>query len=284
MSLGGGVKPKTGSGAWVIPVLCLIAAVVLIYVKPILAGRLFHFPGAMPVLSESRSESVITVMYHERPPYYVTGPLGIYGLCVDPVKKAFSAAGIGVDWIKVPAARQMEMLRTNSPGICALGWFKTPEREKFAVYSHAIYQDTSMVALARADNPHLVSGRPLARTLENREVTFLRKDGYSYGRYIDDMILKYAPPQEITTAENIGMLKILHHGLADYFFISEEEAVELIRTSGLLAETFQFIRFPDVPEGNKRYLLFSRSTDKDIIDRVDAAIIHVRAAGPAKGE
>ncbi len=283
MSLGGG-KTKTGSGAWVIPVLCLIAAVVLMYVKPILAGRIFHFSGAMPVLSESRSESAITVMYHERPPYYVTGPLGIYGLCVDPVKKAFSAAGIGVDWIKVPAARQMEMLRANAPGICAVGWFKTPEREKFAVYSHAIYRDTSMIALARADNPHLVSGRPLARTLENREVTFLRKDGYSYGRYIDDMILTYAPRQEITTAENIGMLKILHDGLADYFFISKEEAVELIRTSGLLADTFQFIRFPDVPEGNKRYLMFSRSTDKDLIDRVDAAVIRVRSAGPAKGE
>jgi uncharacterized protein (TIGR02285 family) len=254
------------------------------YLKPILADRIFHFSGTMPVLSESRSDSVITVLYHERPPYYITGPLGIYGLCVDPVKKAFSAAGIGIEWVRVPAARQMEMLRANVPDICAVGWFKTPEREKFAVYSHAIYQDTSMIALARADNPHLVSGRPLARTLENRNVTFLRKDGYSYGRYIDDMILKHAPRQEITTAENIGMLKILHDGLADYFFISEEEAAELIHTSGLLADTFQFIRFPDVPEGNKRYLLFSRSTDKRIVDRVDAAIVKVRGAGLTSAE
>ena len=267
-----------------IPVLCLIFAVALIYVKPILAGRIFHFSGAMPVLSETRSDSVITVLYHERPPYYATGPLGVYGLCVDPVKKAFSIAGIGVDWMKVPAARQMEMLRANAPGICAVGWFKTPEREKFAVYSHAIYQDTSMVALARADNPHLLSGRPLVRTLANREVTFLRKDGYSYGRYIEDMILKHGPRQEITTAENIGMLKIIHDGLADYFFISEEEAAELIHTSGLLTDVFQIIRFPDIPEGNKRYLLFSRSMDKHIVDRVDAAILQVRAAGPAGGE
>jgi hypothetical protein len=115
-------------------------------------------------------------------------------------------------------------------------------------------------------------------------VTFLRKQGYSYGRYIDDMILKYAPRHEITTAENIGMLKILHDGLADYFFISEEEAVELIHTSGLLAETFQFIRFPDVPEGNNRYLLFSRSTDRRIIDRVDEAVVQVRAATLTNGE
>jgi uncharacterized protein (TIGR02285 family) len=277
-------KLKTGFGAWMIPVLCLVFAGALMYLKPVLADRIFHFSRTMPVLSESRSDSAITVLYHERPPYYITGPLGVYGLCVDPVKKAFSAAGISVDWFKVPAARQMEMLRSNAPDICAIGWFKTPEREKFAVYSHAIYQDTSMVALVRADNHDLVSGRPLARTLENRNVTFLRKQGYSYGRYIDDMILKYAPRQEITTAENIGMLKILHDGLADYFFISEEEAVELIHTSGLLAETFQFIRFPDVPEGNNRYLLFSRSTDRRIIDRVDEAVVQVRAATLTNGE
>jgi hypothetical protein len=272
-------KSKTGAAAWMVPVLCLVFAVVLVYFKTILADRIFHFSGKTPVLSESRSDSAIAVLYHERPPYYVTGPLGIYGLCVDPVKKAFSKADINADWVKMPAARQMEMLRSNAPDICAIDWFKMPEREKFAVYSQAIYQDTSMIALARADNLHLISGHPLARTLKNRDVTFLRKDGYSYGRYIDDMILEHAPRQEITTAENIGMLKIIHDGLADYFFISEEEAAELIRTSGLLSETFQFIRFPDVPEGNKRYLLFSKSTDKRIVDRVDAAIIQVRAAG-----
>ncbi len=267
-----------------IPVLCLVFAVVLIYIKPFLAGRIFHAPVSMPILSESRSDSVITLLYHERAPYYVTGPLGIYGLCVDPVKKAFSTAGIRADWVRMPAARQMDMLKFNTPDTGAIGWFKTPEREKFAVYSHAIYQDTSMIALARADNHHLVSGRPLARTLENREVTFLRKQGYSYGRYIDDMILKHNPRQEITTAGNIGMLKNIYDGLADYFFISEEEAAELIHTSGLLADVFQFIQFPDIPEGNQRYLLFSQSTDQTLVDRVNAAIVQVRTAGLTKEE
>ncbi|MFO7989178.1 MAG: substrate-binding periplasmic protein [Thermodesulfobacteriota bacterium] len=277
------LNSKTRSRPLMIPALCLVLAVALLYVKPFLAGRIFHYPVSMPVLSESRPDTDITILYHERPPYYVTGPLGIYGLCVDPVKKAFSAADIGVEWVKMPAARQLEMLKSNAKNICAIGWFKNPERKKFAVYSHAIYQDKPMIALARSDNLRLISQRSLAQTLENEAVTLLRKDGYSYGQYIDDMILKHGPRQEITTAENIGMLKILHDGLADYFFISEEEAAELIHTSGLLADTFQFIRFTDVPAGNKRYLLFSKSTDKRIVDRVDAAIIQVRA-GSAKEE
>ena len=55
----------------------------------------------------------------------------------------------------------------------------------------------------------------------------------------------------------------------------------LVQTSGLLSENFKFIRFSDMPGGNLRYLLFSKTTDKAIIDRVDAAIIEQRAADPA---
>jgi polar amino acid transport system substrate-binding protein len=129
--------------------------------------------------------------------------------------------------------------------------------------------------------------RILAHTLKDPGVILLRKDGYSYGPFIDEMILKHAPRQEMTTAENIGMLKLVYDGLADYFFISQEEAVELVETSGLLTENFKFVRFSDMPGGNQRYLLFSKTTDKTIIDRVDAAIIEQRAAdpaGPAKDE
>jgi hypothetical protein len=271
---------KTGPNAWKIPVFCLCLAVVLVYAKPFLADRIFH-PDPMPVISDTRSDSDITILYHERPPYYVTGPLGIYGLCVDPVKKALLAANVSADWVKMPAARQLEMVRFKVKNTGAIGWFKNPDREKYAVYSSAIYRDKPMIALARADNPRLVSGRDLAQTLDDPGVILLRKDGYSYGRFIDEMILKHEPRQEMTTAENIGMLKIVYDGLADYFFISQEEAVELVQTSGLLTDNFKFIRFSDMPGGNQRYLLFSQTTDKAIIDRIDTAIIEQCAADPA---
>jgi hypothetical protein len=50
---------------------------------------------------------------------------------------------------------------------------------------------------------------------------------------------------------------------------------------GLLTENFKFVRFSDMPGGNQRYLLFSQTTDRAIIDRVNAAIIEQRAADPA---
>ncbi len=277
------MAPKTRHGSWKIPIFCLYLAVALLYVKPFLTGRIFQ-PDQMPVISDVVSSADITILYHERPPYYVTGPLGIYGICVDPVKKALLAADVSADWVKMPAARQLDILKSKVKNTCAIGWFKNPDREKYGVYSSAIYRGRPMVALARADNPRLVSGRHLAQTLDDPGVTLLRKNGYSYGRFIDEMILKHAPRQEMTAAESIGMLKLVYDGLADYFFISEEEAVELVHTSGLLTDIFKLVRFSDMPGENKRYLLFSRTTDPAIIDRINAAIIEQRAADPADPE
>ncbi len=264
-------KPKARSGILLIPFVCLAAAIGLLYAKPHITGRLSH-ALTVPVLKGDGPEQGIMVHYHERPPYYVTGPLGVYGLCADPVKKAFFSADIPLKWVKTPAARQLDVLKYDGKNNAVIGWFKNPSREKFAVFSPYIYQDRPTIALARADNPGLKSGLPLAETVKNTDLVLLRKQGYSYGEFIDDMIAAYNPKQEITTAENIGMLKIIHAGLADYFFISEEEARELIRTSGLLQDQFACIRFADVPGGNKRYLLFGRKTDQDIIERINIAI------------
>jgi polar amino acid transport system substrate-binding protein len=272
-------KPADRSFPVLIPLLCLVFAVAVLYARPYIAQWVSPRSPEPPVLESERVEAAVTVHYHERPPYYVTGPLGVYGLCVDPVKKAFVAAGIPVNWVKTPAARQLELLKFNGADTCIIGWFKNTDRERYAVFSHYIYQDRPAVALARADNPHLVSRRPLAQTLENRAVVLLRKQGYSYGQFIDDMIGRYHPNQKTTTAENIGMLKIIHEGLADYFFISEEEAMDLVETSGLLADDFKLVHFVDVPSGNRRYLLFSKKMDKDIIEKVNAAIFGQRAAG-----
>ncbi len=262
------------NGLSLVPVLCLIIAAGVLYAKPVILTIVFH-PLSIPVLDgKSSPGSDIVIHYHERPPYYVTGPLGVYGLVCDPVKRAFNDAGITYRWEKTPAARQLDILKFNGQNTCIIGWFKTPERETFALYSRYIYQDRPTIALARSGNERMVSGRALADTLKNEELVLLRKEGYSYGSFVDDMISRYNPVQEVTTAGNIGMLKMIHDRQADYFFISGEEAVELVRTSGLLPDDFTFIRFTDVPKGNRRYLLFNRKVDPYIIEKFDRAMEH----------
>ncbi|MBF0389386.1 MAG: transporter substrate-binding domain-containing protein [Desulfamplus sp.] len=215
----------------------------------------------------------ITIHYHEKPPYYITGDLDVYGLCADPVKEIFKQAGIKFRWEKTPAKRQLEIIKENHARDCGLGWYKTSERETFAKYSLPIYQDRGVIAVKKRDNPKkIMSNRPIEEILSNRELTLLLKSGYSDGQFIDDQIAKLNPKRIVTTIEPIGMLKMISLGRADYFFIAEEEAEALTATSGLPKDEFEFIRFSDMPEGNKRYLIFSKMVEDELIEKINKAI------------
>lgn len=254
-----------------IPTACLVTVVSLLFARPFIF-RDTSPPSRQTSVVPPPADEVITVHYHERVPYYVTGPYGVYGLCADPLKKAFKGAGIPFRWQKTPAKRQLDILKENRGRECILGWFKNPEREKFAKYTLYIYQDKPAMALARADNGEITSGKSLEETLSNPHLVLLRKDGYSYGRFVDEKIAELNPKQEITTAENIGMLKMIHSKRADYFFIAEEEAEELIISSGLPETDFKRVKFSNMPEGNKRYILFSRKVEDEVIEKINKAI------------
>jgi len=214
----------------------------------------------------------IVVYYHERRPYYVTTPKQVHGMIADRVNWVFKEAGIPYVWHKIPAKRQLEVIRDNAQRACAVGWFKTPAREAYGNFSLPIYMDNPMMALARTDNEQIRPGATLAQTLANRRLRFLRKDGYSYGPYIDNRLKQYAPREIVTTAENTSMIKMIHTHRADYFFISKEEAEDLILCSGLPMKDFKIIHFTDMPAGNKRFLICSRKIDEVSLLRLNRAI------------
>lgn len=228
----------------------------------------------------------IVLYYHERRPYYVTTPNQVHGLIADRVNWVFNDTGIPYVWRKTPAKRQLEMIRSNEQRACAVGWFKTPEREAYGHFTFPIYMDSPTMAIARADNDQIHSGGTLAQTLAKRRLKLLRKDGYSYGQYIDDNLKRYAPREIITTAENLSMIKMIHTHRADYFFIAKEEAEDLVLCSGLPLEDFKAIEFVDMPPSNKRYLICSRQIDKMTQLRLNSAIkdylLGSMAANPMK--
>lgn len=255
----------------IIPFVCLVLAIIFLYLRPFVLEESSESKTS-PHPQPNISGDMIIIHYHERPPYYSTGPFGVYGLCADPVKQAFNKAGIKFKWEKTPAAKQLELLKKSSSKICLIGWFKNSEREKLAKFSHYIYQDRPALALARADNSNIFSGITIKTLFQNKSIVLLKKDGYSYGPFIDTAILKFNPRQKITNAENIGLLKMIHAMHADYFFITEEEAQPLIYSSGLLKTDFKLIKIRDMPEGNKRYLLFSKEVEDGIINKIDAQL------------
>ena len=191
---------------------------------------------------------------------------------MDPVIRAFETSGIAYQLVETPARRQLEIIKQNKGRDCIVGWFKIPSREKFGKFTLPIYQDKPMIALAvkQAGLPDKYDS--VETILKNRNLTLLRKDGYSYGKFLDEKIDEYKPRQEMTTVENLSMLKMIHSRRADYFFITGEEAKSLLQLSGFPLSDFQLISFSDIPKGNRRYLLCSRQVGDEVIDRLNAAL------------
>jgi len=218
-------------------------------------------------------ELPISVHYNERVPYLITTPEGVKGLTGTPVALAFKNANIQYTWKKTPPKRQLKILKDNSGLDCIAGWFKNSEREKFAKYTHFIYQDKKQIALTKSDNKKLYNHMSTDAALSSQGISLLLKDGYSYGAFLDKKIIQYRPTIYKSTIGNIAMLKMLQHNRVDYFFISYEEADSLIESSGIPKSNFKYISFSDMPKGEKRYLLCSKKVGDDIIERLNSAIL-----------
>ncbi len=221
---------------------------------------------------QTNNPNEVILHYHDRKPYYFTSPNGVNGLCAEPATEVFTKAGIPFRWKRTPAKRQLEIIKQNDRMECAVGWFKNPEREKFAKYTLHIYQDKPTLALARADNERVLSRLSLEQIFTDRGLNLLRKDGYSYGKFIDEKIVKYKPRDVMTTVDNLSMLKMTHSLRADYFFIAEEEAQNLITESPFVHSDFKYVHFSDMPKGNKRYIICTRKVSDDIISKLNQAI------------
>jgi polar amino acid transport system substrate-binding protein len=196
----------------------------------------------------------------------------VIGLTANPANTAFEKAKVSYMWQRTPSKRQMLILQSNDGRDCLVGWFKNPEREKFAKFTNAIYQDKPTIALALANNNQIKSGVTVESVLGNKELLLLVKDGYSYGDFVDDLITKINQNYKAVTTENIEMFKMLQLGRVDYFFIAEEEAEYLIHENGVSRDEVYFVRFNNMPPGNKRYILCSQNVEDEVISKLNAAI------------
>ncbi len=265
--------------------LCVVAIIAALYARNLIYPQAAARPDAQwsALGSDPYAGGRITIHYHERPPYYITYGNSVGGIIGDRINFVFEQAGIPLAWQKTPAARQLDILKKNARREGAAGWFRTPEREQFTKFSWPIYQDRPTVALTRADQKTLHSGMGLGAAVSDQHLRLLRKKGYSYGPHIDGMLDRHTPAQLVTETDNLGMLKMIHTHRADYFFIAEEEANDLLARTDLSATAFRIVTFADIPAGNRRYILFSRRVERTTIERLNRVIRHYGVDAPDTG-
>lgn len=269
---------------WLRVFLILIAIAGAIF---LLRNWIFSSPDAGAIVQHGKplpGSIDLRVHYHERPPYYMETAEGVAGLCATPVARALEAAGIPYRWIRTPPKRQLHLLKQNPAQDCIIGWFKTPERERYARYSTAIYQDQPTVALVRRGDPRLPERCTVAALLSVPDIVMLSRPGYSYGSQVDRALVRIAPRRIDSGVDSSEWLSILFTRRADFLLIASEEAKYLLRRTQLPTDAFRLLPLTDMPPGNRRYVMFSRAVPADVVDRFNAAFLADRSVSAAKGD
>lgn len=218
--------------------------------------------------------SPIILHYYERPPFHYTDEQGVpRGLIIEITANIFNKAKIPYSWRVTPANRILAVLKSDTGGNCTSGWYKLPEREKYARFSEPIYRDKPLVGLSRAD--FKVSENITAQNLfQFPNVRLLLKENFSQGAYMDKLLID-VPKDRIqrVTAEVPTMVKMLKLNRADLIITTEEESKIFISNAGYTEKDIRILRFPDVPAVEHRYILCGKSISASTMTRLNQAIL-----------
>jgi hypothetical protein len=209
----------------------------------------------------------VKIMYDIRVPYAMSDKKSISGFTATPTINALEKANLTYNLLKTPTKRQLAMIEINKEPICGIGWFKNAKREKFGKYTKALYQDNATVIITRAEDSRFDLIYKSIDVIKKKNLKLLLKDGFSYGKFVDDKIKKYKPKTVKSLSNNLNMINMIKGKRADYMFISYEEAYNLFETDSSLEYSMKIRYLTDMPKGNKRYLLCSKKVSSEFIDK-----------------
>lgn len=241
-------------------------------VKPVFSGLLLFF-SLWGVVHPAQGYEALKLLFEIRQPLAhrdEDGQLG--GILITPIAQAMVKAGIPFTWVETPFKRQINLVEKNDEALCAVGMFKNKERQKFAKFSTSVLRDISRpsVMLAHRDfKPD--KSMNLLEALSIPGTKMLKKESASYGNAIDDVIERSRVNVVSTTAESLNMGKMIAARRADFIFVPEDEALNMIKTIPD-GDKLHIFKPQNMPQGPERYLMCSPSVSDELIQKFNRAI------------
>jgi hypothetical protein len=196
----------------------------------------------------------------------------LVGNAVAPVEKAMRNAGIAFQWVETPFKRQLNVVEANDEAVCALGMFKNKERQRFAKFSAPILRDTDRPSIMLAHKDfHPDKNLDLLHTLSLPGVRMLKKDNASYGMVLDEAIERSRVTVVTTTAESKNMAMMIAAKRADFIFVPEQEALNLINSIPN-GDQLHIYRPLGMPQGPERFLMCSQLVADDLLQKFNKAL------------
>jgi polar amino acid transport system substrate-binding protein len=195
------------------------------------------------------------------------------GFLVKLTRKLFLEADIPVTFAEMPPKRIIKMIKIKKGNFCSIGWFKNPEREAFAKFSLPIYQNKPIVIMTtKNQQKQFQSYRTLKDVFSDKTIVLGIMSEFSYGPYIDDL-MKNNPLSKIEITSKQSMIPgLIQKKRAHFTLISPEDIETLLQSAGYHPDDFLSISMPDIPAGNKRYLMFSKGVSDETIEKINQAI------------
>jgi polar amino acid transport system substrate-binding protein len=237
-----------------------------------LAAVLLAIPGPLGAQASEKPDE-LRVLYLERPPYYWTENGRPTGFLMNLTRRILDEAGVPATYAPVPAARIIEEIRANRRPLCAIGWFRTPQRETFASFSLPIYRDHPLVLLTTKDKADLFDEHAtLQDVFDDTDLIMAQVASFSYGETIDRMLREILVRNLTVSTTQSVLPKLILRGRATYMLAAPEEVPTMLRSAGLDPEDFVSLEMDDMPAGNLRHLMFSASVPQTVLRRVNLAI------------
>ena len=216
----------------------------------------------------------MTVLWFERRPLYFMRNGRPDGGLLELTDRVLRRSGMRPVYIQMPHRRVLRTLRdAGHENLVGVGWYRTAEREVWLRYSRPIARETAMGILVRRDDrERFLAFASFADLLASPALTPGKIDGYSYGAEVDELF-KERTAEVMRANKDAQLFALLAANRCDYMLAPEPTLTELVRDAGMRPEDFAFVHYADMPQGARRYLVFSRETSQETVDRVDAAIL-----------
>jgi polar amino acid transport system substrate-binding protein len=236
----------------------------------LLLGIMLTLLAPWPALAQ---QTLLHVAYLERPPYYWTDGEEPKGFLLQLTRRILERAGVPATFAPLPPNRILDELRQNTASWCSIGWFKTTERETFATFSLPIYRDKPLVVLTLKANRQRFAGyRTVSRLFDDLDLVMAQVASFSYGEALDGLRNKALGPTMMVSTSQSVLPRLIAQGRASYMLVAPEEIPTLLASAGVDAELFTTLPMDDIPDGNLRYLMFSKGVPEAVLTRINAAI------------
>lgn len=229
--------------------------------------------ASIQLLAKENSEPIY-LHYPDRAPYAMTTKDGkATGLFSTPAGNAFKKAHLPFVWVKTPINRQFLLLKENTAEgderHCAVGFYKTAEREQYAKFTKPYYKSQGLVAIANKSIK-----KEKFKTFEEfmKNHTILLKENYSYGPEVDGFLQKLKPNKVTTSGEAEQMIQMITQGHGDFMVISREEINYYFNKGSAKKSKLHVMTFPDLPKGLFRYMMCSQSVSNKTLAKLNRSI------------